>query len=63
MSENELISPFAIQTPQEEEDFKARGIAGVLLFGDERVEVKKTADNAKELRRVMAERRNRKGKV
>lgn len=60
----EEIPPFEGQTPQEVEDFERRGIAGVVLFENgERVEVRKTADNAKELRRIMQERRNRQGKV
>lgn len=61
---DESFPPFEGQTPDEKEDFEKRGIAGVILFDDgERVEVKKTSDNAKEIRRVQQERREQRGKV
>lgn len=64
MADREEFPPFAIQTAAEFEDFEKRGIAGVLVFEDgERVEVKKTADHAKEIRRIQQERGGQRGKV
>lgn len=63
MNDPEILPPFEGQTPQQVEDFEKRGIAGVLILDGERVEVKKTKDNAKEIRRVQQERREQRGKV